>query len=785
MSQSPITTSPANSNETPISSSPVIDATPITTIHPSFDSALNSKPKKTTTKRAVTSETSKSKKKSKASSLSVSKKGSKAKGSRSKSKSIHTMQELYVDDVAKKNVEPHVEASNEDRSEENVVAEGNPNNVTETLEIQKGLTIEKPVASEAVGEIVQDSPDAEESLNDKDVEEALNSLKDTVPKPNVAPDVTTSLAQEGPTPDIVGDAVNAQDQVNDEPVSEKLVGVPTNGENPISQNEDNQHDDEEPADDRNQPATDNDVSVNDDVVDVDEMTDLDLTVNEVVGGSIARRLRNRKGKEADVVTEVVTKATPSKKKKMIGPSRKPSKVEIASEKKKKSGKRKQPEVGDSDYEVEEDVPHIVSNIVSSSKKKSQKKFRRAAIPELDVVHDVPNIVSTGKKKIGGRIIPQNVPDVPMDNISFHFIESAQKWKFVANRRLALERELSDEALEQKEIIALIEKAGLMKTVSGIGDCYEKLVKEFLVNIPEDCDNPLSKEHHKVYVRGKCVMFSPAIINKALGNKEDGYAEMEITNNNICKTITANQVKIWPSRGKVPSVMLSVKYAILNRIGTANWVPTTHTSDIATGLARFIYSVGTGTEFNYGAHIFDETVQHAKSWAIRMPIAFPSLICSIIVAQHPSILTADDEVSKRESPLDFHPRLFEGTHAADIEITGPSVAAPTGSGSMSRNEMIASLEAACKALDEKKKSLEQVIMALRQEEAAERVRMCRLDKKELIKVMVEALRSWSSQMLALIFSGYIPLIDVYFFKLFMFLAVILVLMFFCWAMPWIF
>ncbi|KAK2388448.1 hypothetical protein P8452_26430 [Trifolium repens] len=39
-------------------------------------------------------------------------------------------------------------------------------------------------------------------------------------------------------------------------------------------------------------------------------------------------------------------------------------------------------------------------------------------------------------------------------------------------------------------------------------------------------------------------------------------------------------------------------------------------------------------------------------------------------------------------------------------------------SMNRKEMIASLEAACKALDEKKKSLEQVIMALRQEEAAE-------------------------------------------------------------------
>ncbi|KAK2448430.1 hypothetical protein QL285_007694 [Trifolium repens] len=718
MSQSPITTSPTNSTETPI------DATPITTIHPTFDSTLNSEPKKTSTKKAATSKTTKSKKKSKTSSLSVSKKGSKAKSS--KPKSIHTMQELYVDEIGKKNDESHVGASVNLESGSLMEKEKEDSEIgAKTLEIPKGLTVEKPVTSEAAGEIVQDSPDVEESLSNKEMEEALNSLKDTVPKPNVVPDVETPLAQAEPTPNIVGNSdVNNEDQGKDANVTDKVTNTTTDEENSRSQNEEggSQQDGDEPTnenvDDGDTMGTDNTMSVNDNVVNVEEMADLDLTVREVAGGSIARRLRNRKGKEADAVVEVVAKATPSKKKKMIRPSRKPSKVEIASEKKKKSGKRKQPEVGDSDYEVEEDVPHIVPNTVSSAKKKSQKNFRRAAIPEPDVVHDVPNIVSAGKKKIGGRIIPQNVPDVPMDNISFHFIESAQKWKFVANRRLALERELSDEALEQKEIIALIEKAGLMKTVSGIGNCYEKLVKEFLVNIPEDCDNPLSKEHHKVYVRGKCVMFSPAIINKFLGNKESDYAEMEITNNNICKTITANQVKIWPSRGKVPSVMLSVKYAILNRIGTANWVPTTHTSDIATGLARFIYSVGTSTEFNYEAHIFDETVQHAKSWTIRMPIAFPSLICSIILAQHPSILTADDEVSKRESPLDFHPRLFEGTHAADIEVTGPSAAAPIGSGSMSRKEMIASLESACKALDEKKKSLEQVIMALKQEEAAE-------------------------------------------------------------------
>jgi SNF family Na+-dependent transporter len=83
-------------------------------------------------------------------------------------------------------------------------------------------------------------------------------------------------------------------------------------------------------------------------------------------------------------------------------------------------------------------------------------------------------------------------------------------------------------------------------------------------------------------------------------------------------------------------MLSVKYVVLNRIGTINWVPTTHSSHIATGLARFIYSVGTGTEADYGSYIFDQTMQHGKSWAIRMPIAFPSLIYGMILSQHHTV-----------------------------------------------------------------------------------------------------------------------------------------------------
>jgi hypothetical protein len=225
----------------------------------------------------------------------------------------------------------------------------------------------------------------------------------------------------------------------------------------------------------------------------------------------------------------------------------------------------------------------------------------------------------------------------------------------------------------------------------------------------------------VFVKGKCVEFSPAVINRFLGRKEDGYTEVEVTNNQVCKTITADQVKVWPMKDKVPSVILSVKYAILNRIWAINWVPTTHSSTIATGLARFIYSIGTGTNAVYEAYIFDQTMPHGKSWAVKLAIAFPSLLCGIILSQHPNILIPEDEPCKRESPISFHSKLFEGKHAADIAVPSRKVTSPgkVASSSMNRKAMIISMEAAVRALDEQKKELEKVITALKQEEAEEK------------------------------------------------------------------
>ncbi|MCH95220.1 envelope-like protein, partial [Trifolium medium] len=159
---------------------------------------------------------------------------------------------------------------------------------------------------------------------------------------------------------------------------------------------------------------------------------------------------------------------------------------------------------------------------------------------------------------------------------------------------------------------------------------------------------------------------------------DEVAELEVTQNDICKTLTGNLVKAWPKKNNQPATKLTAKYALLNKIAAVNWVSTTHSNNVATGLSKFIYVVGTRTPFDFGSYIFEQTILHGKTLAVKMPIAFPTLLCDIILAQHPGICTDSDMPSRRESDLSLDYRLFEGTHAADIappsskKSTSPSI-----------------------------------------------------------------------------------------------------------------
>ncbi|XP_057416161.1 uncharacterized protein LOC130710807 [Lotus japonicus] len=295
--------------------------------------------------------------------------------------------------------------------------------------------------------------------------------------------------------------------------------------------------------------------------------------------------------------------------------------------------------------LDDDTP-VVQNV----KRKVHKDNAAPVIDETPTEElDKSDTGSAARKRKIGKRIPENVPAAPLDNIYFHSEESVGKWKYVYQRRIAQERELTGEILHCQEIMKLLEAAGLLKTVTEIGGCYDKLVREFIVNVTTNCTVSGHPDFRKVFVRGKCVHFSPEIINQYLGRSTVATGNEELSLSAITKELTAGQTMVWPAKGLLSSTHLSVKYAILNRIGAANWAPTTHSSDVSSGLAKLIYLVGTQTQFDFGEYVFAQTMKHAETFAVRLPIGFPCLICGIILSQHPQILR-DDEVPSQKASL---------------------------------------------------------------------------------------------------------------------------------------
>jgi len=106
------------------------------------------------------------------------------------------------------------------------------------------------------------------------------------------------------------------------------------------------------------------------------------------------------------------------------------------------------------------------------------------------------------------------------------------------------------------------------------------------------------------------------------------------------------------------------------------------------------------------------VKLAKTDAVKFPIAFPTLLCNIMLSQHPGLITADDLPMKRESPLTIHQKLFGENH--DVDLVGTSVPIPNTS-FMSKEEIITAFKDTCVILEERKTQFERMIHALERKE----------------------------------------------------------------------
>ncbi|XP_058752786.1 uncharacterized protein LOC131625972 [Vicia villosa] len=268
------------------------------------------------------------------------------------------------------------------------------------------------------------------------------------------------------------------------------------------------------------------------VVDLDEYSDNELLAT--VNPSVAERLMTRRKDKAVIQNSPVKKVV----------VKRPSK-EFVRKKSTSAGpvKSRTKSIG---------VGPSKSWIKVVSKK---RKARAVEESESDVevnVHDIPL-----KKKPTTSKLAASVPEVPIDNVSFHFDASANRWKFVHQKRLALERELAQNARDCKDIMDLIEAAGLIKIVVHLSKCYETLVKEFIVNLSEECTDKRSREFRKVFLRGKCVNFSSTVINNLLRWSDEAQPELKVSENKVCQVITANQVRSWPLKGKLFASKLSM------------------------------------------------------------------------------------------------------------------------------------------------------------------------------------------------------------------------------------
>ena len=95
--------------------------------------------------------------------------------------------------------------------------------------------------------------------------------------------------------------------------------------------------------------------------------------------------------------------------------------------------------------------------------------------------------------------------------------------------------------------------------------------------------------------------------------------------------------------------------------------------------------------------------------MKGPIAFPSLICGIVLNQFPNILTENDSVKKRDNPMSFNHKLFLGTHVPDIVMTSSETSRV--SNQPGKVVVIAMLKETCRELEARKLNLEKLISSL--------------------------------------------------------------------------